>query len=243
MNEMKVSYTSVVNDLGSIQSGQIKEGKSAEGRSVQQNSTPIINGKKMLQVSKLICNFIKSFQSFRKTISIGKLSTSIGFLLSLLKKSITPTKMTSQSLTGESQKALPSSESINNQNASAGRVGGESQAVLEKTQTQSQSEVAQKESSVENNMDEQEKFDENVAAGVRFFQKYCGIEDEARAKLLAKLTIIMNRPTNETMHLFSKYDNKQLEELCNMARKNQGLNVYDLKREYGKSDADDAQKI
>ncbi|MFQ6722837.1 MAG: hypothetical protein ACLRFH_00305 [Opitutales bacterium] len=78
MNEMKVSYTSVVNDLGSIQSGQIKEGKSAEGRSVQQNSTPIVNGKKMLQVSKLICNFIKSFQSFRKTISIGKLSTSIG---------------------------------------------------------------------------------------------------------------------------------------------------------------------
>jgi len=74
--------------------------------------------------------------------------------------------------------------------------------------------------------------EENIARGVLDFQQHLGIEDETKARLLAKLLITSNESQVEIKNLFSNYDNNQLEEIYNLALKNPNMRIFELRVKY-----------
>lgn len=219
-------HSSVIRELQSIQGKQIQKGSDVKGRSIQQNSTPILEKSETLKSGG---SLISKLKSFRRRISISNLNKSIRSLLSLLKKSILHNTTTSQSPAEKTLKTLPSSGLIKDQKASSLQESGKDQTVVEKTQTKIQSEVAQNGSSIENNVDEQGKLDENVANGVRYFQGVFGVEDKARAVLLAKISVYVGSNPETTCARFDGYSNKKLEVLLSLHDQHPDLSYDELK--------------
>ena len=88
--------------------------------------------------------------------------------------------------------------------------GKKSDVISEKTQMQSQSEVAQKESTIKNNIGEQGNLEEALARGIEHFKAIPGV-DEARAKALAKVAVFLDIDPRASAGVLEKYNNEELE--------------------------------
>ena len=81
----------------------------------------------------------------------------------------------------------------------------------------------------DDNIGEQEVLDKNVADGARYFQKYFGVQNKARAVLLAKISVYVGSDPTKTCALFDGYSNKNLEELLQLHNQYPELSYDELK--------------